>query len=555
MRSVIAGLLVIVSVTISAEEVAARRGTSPAQPRRFDAPVLRKDSTPVAIATLVDSPIADRESPVGQGGGTRVGVVRPLVEPYIVKAPLLAADLSAWRWVGKVSVPGASGIRYLIDVKSLTLDSVFWVYSPGADPIGFDLSTAHDGKLWSPTVWSPSGTLEFAGRGSFAIEAVADIRLSTPHSDGTECFRDVACQSAEILEDASSVALFSYIKADGAYVCSGALILDTKDSFLPYFLTANHCVSTQAEASSVEAFWDYRAPSCNAAPPSRSSRPRSSGATLLATSSTTDATLLKLSSVPGTRFFLGWRASDVPDGTLVHHVSQAGGGPQVYSSSLVTTTGGTCSSAPRGPYLYSTMVLGATSGGSSGSPAIYGNGQIVGQLRSACGPDPQNPCDTRNLEVDGAFAQSLATLRPWLSPADTPTCAACVPTATAACLLGNRFSASLVWTNRFASPATTGPGKLIRYAENKADVHPAYGPLNEVAYFSFFDHAPNSVDVVVKLFKGVTINDKYWVYLTGFANVDYTVTVKDHRTCQQWQRTNAHGQLTLVTDVNAFAFP
>ena len=52
------------------------------------------------------------------------------------------------------------------------------------------------------------------------------------------------------------------------YLCSGALVSDTDGSTtIPYLLTANHCISTQSAASTLEVFWDYKTASCNGSIP------------------------------------------------------------------------------------------------------------------------------------------------------------------------------------------------------------------------------------------------------------------------------------------------
>ena len=66
------------------------------------------------------------------------------------------------------------------------------------------------------------------------------------------------------------------------FVCSGGLLNDAQSSGTPYLLTANHCFSDQATASTLEAFWDFRTASCNGAVPNPNSLPRSNGAALLA---------------------------------------------------------------------------------------------------------------------------------------------------------------------------------------------------------------------------------------------------------------------------------
>lgn len=135
------------------------------------------------------------------------------------------------------------------------------------------------------------------------------------------------------------------------------------------------------------------------------------------------------------------------------------------------------------------------------------------------------------------------------------TCSACTPGPNTACLLGNRFRVTLDWTNFFANPPFSGKGHPIAYAENLPDVDPVLGPLSEVAYFSMYDWAPTAVESIVRMIKGVNINNMYWVYVTGFSNNQYTVTVTDTRTCATWTRTNPSGTFPIITDLSAFPLP
>ena len=88
-----------------------------------------------------------------------------------------------------------------------------------------------------------------------------------------------------------------------AYVCTGALLNNVAQDGTPYFLTANHCVDSQAVAQTVEVYWFYQTTSCNSgdlrdwvhSPP---------GANLLATQGLNDFSLLRLQNdAPGGVFF------------------------------------------------------------------------------------------------------------------------------------------------------------------------------------------------------------------------------------------------------------
>ncbi|MGP4763377.1 hypothetical protein ACTXP8_26740, partial [Klebsiella pneumoniae] len=78
------------------------------------------------------------------------------------------------------------------------------------------------------------------------------------------------------------------------YVCSGTLINDKAGSGTPYFITANHCISTQTVASTLETSWFYRTPSCNSRTLSSASRTLRNCATLLYATATYDGSLLRL---------------------------------------------------------------------------------------------------------------------------------------------------------------------------------------------------------------------------------------------------------------------
>jgi hypothetical protein len=134
------------------------------------------------------------------------------------------------------------------------------------------------------------------------------------------------------------------------------------------------------------------------------------------------------------------------------------------------------------------------------------------------------------------------------------TCPACVPSNTTACVLGGRFAITLNWVVPI-SGGGSGSGKIIKYTENRPETNPQYGPMNENVFFSMFDSAPNSVEVIVRMFNGVGINNKYWVSVGGLTNAQYTVTITDTKTCVRWDRTNPFGQTGTMSDQNAFPYP
>ena len=171
-----------------------------------------------------------------------------------------------------------------------------WVYGNSGDAVPFDASLIEDRKtLWTPTVDGDTIHLEIevpraGGPASFVIRELAQIvPTALPGNLDSSCLVDAACITTAMNPriDAlhHAVAQLRFIEGANAFVCTGGLLTDRAADFTPYLLTANHCFSDQAAASSLEAYWDYIRATCNGSIPSRTSFPKSQGATLLATDS------------------------------------------------------------------------------------------------------------------------------------------------------------------------------------------------------------------------------------------------------------------------------
>ena len=125
-----------------------------------------------------------------------------------------------------------------------------------------------------------------------------------------------ACYAAwSDIADATALVLFS-----GGFVCSGQLIATTAQDETPYYLTANHCISTQSAASSAEFVFRYERPTCTG---SVSNGVSTSGSTLVDTWAASDNTLLRINgALPSGLFWVGWTTDSPPtgtDATCLHH--------------------------------------------------------------------------------------------------------------------------------------------------------------------------------------------------------------------------------------------
>jgi lysyl endopeptidase len=505
-------------------QVPAQRGLSSAQPQAFPPPPLRESSVAATVVASLEATTeaeidALRRANANPTGPLQVGLVRELVNS-------MATPIPGARWRGAVHVDGAGSLRLRLDGVTLSPEAVLWVYSATSEPVGFTTALAHEGTLWTPSVAGSDITLEVDDprAGSFRIGAVADVRRNEEVlPQETECFLATECQTSTLQELGSGVASYYWVRGSLTYVCSGGLVSDRDATRTPWFLTANHCLSTQADASSMEIYWDYRPANCGGMRPSLQSLPRSNGAELLVTSRATDVTFLRLHSVPGPRSFYGWTTETPAHGTPLLRFSHPVGGPQVFTTMTADMESESCPARPRSRYLYVNITSGGTFGGSSGSPSLTADGRIVGQLYGGCGPDA-DPCNYENRDVDGRFAESFPLLQPFLAPGPPP-CSVCTADDTTACLINDRFRVTV-----------TGARSLLD------------GPRN-TAIFSFggFD-----ADLVVRLMHG---NGMWAVSTKAFSGAAFTIDVLDTKTCRTWSWTNPTGQTAVHVDREAFPFP
>ena len=245
--------------------------------------------------------------------------------------------------------------------------------------------------LWSPSVDGDVIGIEITlpsraavRASSFRVEKVAHRFLdarSVRHKalDCPDLHVDVQCRVEEFpagLENA--VALIDYEDEGSSALCSGTLLNDgDPETFIPYFLTANHCVATAKVARTVQATWFYQRESCGGESVDVRAASTAGGAELLATSPRQDSTLLKIRQrLPANVYFAGWDATDVGDGEAVVAIHHPAGEVKKYSAGAVL--GKNDSQGVEGA-LVLTWDEGVTEGGSSGS-AIFRDGFVIGAL-------------------------------------------------------------------------------------------------------------------------------------------------------------------------------
>jgi lysyl endopeptidase len=512
------------------------------------------------------------------------GIGRPLADPIMVQINgpaaaksgivpfgrgVMAATSRGVAWSGGVQVTSAQRLRLHLSNVKLSADAVLWVYGNG-EAIAFSRELLDpNGGLWTPSMNGETIHLEIeiasGTQASFNIDNVLELidgpetTRSLKPNDTPSCLVDVTCVGVTIpasplpiSQVERAIAHLEFVDNGSSFVCTGGLVNDrpTSNGNPAFLLTANHCISTQASASSLQAFWDYRYPNCSSSTiPPLSSLQVSNGSTLLTTASKDsggpDVTLLRLNSIPSNRLLLGWdpNPASVSPGTTLYRISHPapegfGPQPQQYSSTSVVNPNGTCTNLPTSRYLYSSNLIGGTYGGSSGSPVMIASGQVVGQLYGGCAPaghDPGSGCDTAVMNVDGAFSASYPLLKQFIDSGSPVQPSVCTPSSTTMCLSSNRFAVSATWRTHDSN----GAGTAVRLTD-------------DTGYFWFF--GSSNVEAVVKVLNACSFSSKFWVFAGGLTNVNVVLTVIDTKTGTTKTYTNPiDTAFQPIQDTSAFA--
>jgi V8-like Glu-specific endopeptidase len=352
---------------------------------------------------------AARAKAGAEGKQRLIGVHVPLASAAPRWDRIEGPNGTSWRLA--IVSEGAVFVRPHFPAFPSSAEAVVVVYGASPDQpaaVVTPTPTATSSDVWGPLV---EGSVLFVEvmtasgeEPSLVVDAVSSgIPKAQKQEDG--CYLDVSCYS---YWKSTKTAIGQMVFEQGAstFVCSGSMITDKSHSGKPYFLTANHCISTQKVADSLLVFFKFGTSSCNGSHPTLSlSLPHTSGSNVKATSRTSDVTLLQLDKKPpsGTTY-AGWTTQSLSNGTdvtVIHH--PAGTYKRISFADIVSGSGN-----------FWTVVYAesSTEGGSSGSPLLLDSTkQIVGQLfrgDAACA----NPT---GVDEYGKFSVSFSKLSSFLN--------------------------------------------------------------------------------------------------------------------------------------------
>ncbi len=362
-------------------------------------------------------------------------------------------------WKLEIHCPSAKSINLLYDEYWLPDNAEFYIYNSSKTHYLGGYTKANNkgpkqkpGKFGTGLVYGSKIILEYyepkevMGKGIISINYVVhgyryiDIlnELEALESFGSSgaCQVNVNCspEGDEWQDEKTSVAL---VLVSGTRWCTGSLINNVRQNGIPYFLTANHCLSGWAVSDPLDAitnpdgsdwsfYWNYESPGCNNG--TDFTPPSTSGATLVANNSASDFALFILTESPydlspqRQLYFNGWERNNPSQGGVgIHH--PAGDIKKIATHDTVPWSYGNYwrlywAETPNG--------FSVTEGGSSGSPLYNSNNRVIGQLFGGSSINCSDPAN--DVAVYGKISvswnnstDSRRRLRDWLDPGNTNT--------------------------------------------------------------------------------------------------------------------------------------
>lgn len=381
----------------------------------------------------------------------QVGIVRKVKDELLVSPALRWVTHNDGGGISRlvVSSQDARALRVGLDISGLP-DGAELRFADAARQVTYAASAAEirDARRESTTYWTPLtvGAEQIIevylppGQSAAGVRITVDSasHLFASPDDGFKtakalgasgsCNRDVVCepQTTAFANAKNSVAWMQFQSTCGtggalaSCICTGTLLNDgDASSQIPYFYSANHCIGTQTEASTLNTVWGYERGTCGSG-----SAPTTNivagGADLLYKETNRDALLLKLrNSPPAGAFFAGWDANTLTEGTTftaIHH--PAGDAKKVSKGRFVGFTA--LSEFAGQQFTTAAWTSGTTEGGSSGS-AIFSftdneyfvRGSLYGGFASCS--NSGNVDNTNNRDWYSRFDQVFPNIRKYLA--------------------------------------------------------------------------------------------------------------------------------------------
>lgn len=376
-------------------------------------------------------------------GMHKTGVVYQL--PEVIKSSQLAWEPVNAGFATRVRVNTIQAKRlriHLVFDKTVPVISFRVQGNQDTSPIKqLDQRFVHDNNIWLPITKGNSAELEVLVSAknppevSFSIDAINLIVASQNQNGVTEfaqgilktqslglaqeseydlnCWNNIPQYSA-LQQAASATAKIEFIKKGSSFLCSGTLLNDNRSSLIPWFVTANHCLTDQAAANTASFEWFFQATSCGGFFTDSRDTQTFGGARLLKTSAKNDYSLLKLNvSPPAGVFHMGWDSNRVNKRSLGWGIHHPEGDHTMVSEGRITGIGVEVKGQDDKTRLLNevTYFYGGAEFGSSGS-GLFTMGRGGAKWR---GTLYGGPASDYRIEYYTDFSKFYSDLRPWLA--------------------------------------------------------------------------------------------------------------------------------------------
>ena len=334
----------------------------------------------------------EEKNQLPNGKKLQVGVIRPLAQNVSKFSQGDVFNVNEGKvWTVKIISEAAIQTRLRFNKTNLPEGAKLFVYSAKnpSEVYGPYEKNGESGNVdfWTPPVEGDSVIVEYfapyesgLAKNNLPFEIVevshiyrnflgGEVNNMFAPPDFPQCAVNVPAEWSEV---AKSVAHLQFASGGGEYICTGTILNTVAGDFDPILLTANHCISTAAEAQSLRAYWFY-----NSGDYPSASLPRSDGATLLNTGTASDYTLVRMRGMIPMRegiVYSGWDAATATVGTPVVGIHHPSGSYKRFASGSTSAVGN---------FIQVRWNLGITEGGSSGSGIWKGTGtnaQLIGTL-------------------------------------------------------------------------------------------------------------------------------------------------------------------------------
>lgn len=322
-------------------------------------------------------------------------------------------------WRLAILCPGAYSINFEFNTYVVPSGAHVFVWNDRGEHLGAFTAESNPGHTELGVTQLPGNriTIEYhepvavAGQGQLRIGQVTHAYRDIFHmlrglGDSGSCNNNVICPEGDDWRD--QIASVAMITVGGSGLCTGQLLNDCNNSGIPYFLTANHCVSGGVGGWVFRFKWE--SPTCTPT----TNGPTSftiSGCNLLVNSANSDVALLQLNSTPPDSYgiyYSGWNATgDIPaTETCIHHPS---GDIKKISFNNDPADAAVWGSPAAQTWHIPAWDDGTTEPGSSGSGLWDQDHRLIGQLYGG-----QADCSNNVNDYFGRFSVSYPLLQPWL---------------------------------------------------------------------------------------------------------------------------------------------